>query len=654
MSTSLIRGLRRPTGARISYSLKTRLYTIIGFVGLLPVLGVIFALVTMAHATRDNAALDRAARGTIHLERINGLVYAIVMESRGIYMSADWTAAEPFAKNLLAELPELQAVARTWKAEAIASQQSNVEELARRIDQFVQFRTELVRLGKEESTAVARVFGDNDANRSVRTALNESLSIVARAYEQEIGRARSKLEADDRDFMAVLGVLAGIAFIALCGGVMLVRSGLLPPLLRVKEAMLRLAQGDLATDGKNYPRAVELAEMEQAIGVLRAKLIERDQLNHEARLLSELDEWLQSCNSLQEIYGMISEFISQLLPDCSGSLYIYANSRDVLESAKAWNGGRMMPTMQPEDCWGLRRGRTYSFGANEINFPCAHIHVAGPIEYCCIPILAHSETIGLLHLEFCSDPQEDAGQSHKEKIVEQRRVGVVCAEHISLAIANVKLRDRLRDQSIRDALTGLFNRRYMLETCTREFARAAREQQGVGVVTIDIDHFKKYNDDHGHDAGDAVLRAVGGCLETTFRNADVACRFGGEEFLVILPGATLEIAARRAEAFRRRVEALVVRHAEENLPKITVSIGVAAFPEAGDNPQLVLKAADEALYGAKKGGRNRVELATPGRRGRDAGTGLPLPREPTPVAMFEACESAMGQPTGHLADAAEG
>src|SRR5260370_33500562 len=186
--------MQKPTRRGVGISLKTRLYTIIGFRGLLPVLVVIFALVTMEHASRDNAALDRAARGTIHLERINGLVYAVVMESRGMYRSADWNAAEPVAKNLIRQLPELQEIARTWKAEALTSQQSNVEELARRIDQFVQFRTELVRLGREESTAAARAFGDNDANRTVRTALNETLSVVARAYEQEIDSARNKLE----------------------------------------------------------------------------------------------------------------------------------------------------------------------------------------------------------------------------------------------------------------------------------------------------------------------------------------------------------------------------------------------------------------------------------------------------------------------------
>src|SRR5437764_15080975 len=147
--------LRETGSRRVGYGLRARLYTAIGFLGLLPVLGVAFALVAMANSARDDAALDRAARGTIHLERINGLVYAAVMESRGIYMSADWKAAEPFARNLTKGLVDLQEAAKAWKANAIASQRTNVEELSKRTDQFVRFRTEIVRLGKEESTAAA-------------------------------------------------------------------------------------------------------------------------------------------------------------------------------------------------------------------------------------------------------------------------------------------------------------------------------------------------------------------------------------------------------------------------------------------------------------------------------------------------------------------
>jgi len=601
--------LIQATSRRSGYSLKTCLYAVIGFLGLLPMLCAAFGLVAIQSAARDDAALDRAARGTIHLERINGLVYAVVMESRGIYMSADWKAAEPFAKKLVKQLAQLQDTVHLWKDDAIASQRTNVDALAGRINEFVSFRTELVRLAREESTAAGRIFGDNDANRTVRTALNDNLSIVAHAYEQEIGRARAKVEANQRNFVSALAILAAAAVIALCVGIVLVRRGLLTPLLSIKDWMLRLAQGNLETQDNEYRGAAEIGEMVQAIRVFHGSLADRRQLGRESRLLSELNEWLQSCNSLGELYDMVAQFMSKLLPHCTGTLYIYANSRDVLESAKAWNGGKLKPAMHPEDCWGLRRGRIYTYGENEIDFPCPHIGIDEPHEYCCIPILAHGETIGLLHLEFSCDDQQQGEQPHKASITEQRRLGLVCAEQISLAIANVKLRDQLRDQAIRDVLTGLFNRRFMLETCRREFARAARTRQPVSLLSIDIDHFKKYNDNHGHDAGDTVLRAVGGCLQTVFRNEDVPCRFGGEEFVVVLPGATVEAASRRAEELRLKVEALVVRYLEENLPRITISIGVAAFPDAGDNPESVLKAADQALYRAKENGRNRVELS---------------------------------------------
>jgi diguanylate cyclase (GGDEF)-like protein len=514
----------------------------------------------------------------------------------------------PFAKNLSRQLGELQDVARAWKSDAIASQQSNIEDLAERIDQFVRFRTELVRLGKEESTAAARAFGDNDANRTVRTALNNSLHTVAHAYEQEIARARSQVEADERYFLAILLAVAILGAMALAGGLLFVKAGLLTPVLRMRDSMLRLAQGDLDFAIEGRQRAHELAEMARAVEVFHTTLVERQKRNRETRLLSDLNEWLQSCSSLGELYRMVAEFLGRLLPGCAGSLYIYANSRDVLESAKAWNGGKMMPAMHPDDCWGLRRGRPYTFGENEIDFLCSHVDPSVTSEYCCIPILAHGETIGLLNLEFRRD-NSDGEKSHREANAEQRRLGLVCAEQISLAIANVKLRDQLRDQSIRDVLTGLFNRRYMLETCRREFSRAARASLSISILSIDVDHFKKYNDNHGHDAGDMVLRAVGNCLENLFRNEDIPCRFGGEEFVVILPGADCDAAMRRAEQLRSKVEDIVVRYLEKNLPRITVSIGVAVFPEAGDNPQAVLKRADEALYRAKEKGRNRVELS---------------------------------------------
>jgi diguanylate cyclase (GGDEF)-like protein len=572
--------------------------------------GLVLVFNAFQTARLDDAALDRVSRGTIHLEHINGLVYAVVMESRGIYMSSDWQAAEPFALKLTQYLVDLRQTAAAWKANAIAAQRSNVDELSKRIDHFVRFRTELVRLGKEESTAAARAFGDNDANRNVRSALNDSLNMLARAYQEEMARVRAQIENNDRQALTVLSILAVLATLALFGGVALVKGALLTPLLGMKNSMLKLADGDLSIDVEGAQRADEIGEMAQAVQVFHATSLERQKLNREARLLSQLNEWLQSCKSLDELYQMVGQFLSRLLPDCAGSLYIYANSRDVLDSAKVWNGGHMTTAMHPDDCWGLRRGRMYTFGENEIDFPCTHVGTSAPSHYCCIPILAHGETIGLLHLA------NSVAARSKEAVAEQRRLGLVCAEQISLAIANAKLRDQLRDQSIRDALTGMFNRRYMLETSRREFSRAARSGQSVSILSMDIDHFKKFNDNHGHDAGDTVLRAVADCLKASFQNEDVVCRFGGEEFVAILPGTPIEAAAQRAEEVRAKIEATVVRYVDGNLPRVTISIGVASFPQSGDNFQAAMKAADEALYSAKDGGRNKVQST----KQPDAGT----------------------------------
>ena len=539
-----------PTSWMAGYSLRVRLYSIIAFLGFLPIIGAALVFSAFQTAQRDHADLDRAARGTIHLEHINALVYAVVMESRGIYMSADWKAAEPFAKKLVTDLAELQETARAWKTNAIGSQRGNVDELSKRIDQFVGFRTELVRLGKEDSTSAARLFGDNDANRTVRSALNDSLNGLARAYEDEMGRARAQIEANDRQMVFALGALAAIAALALAAGIALVKGALITPLLGMKASMARLAKGELDLHISDRERSDEIGEMARTVAVFHATTLERQKLNREARLLSQLNEWLQSCKSLDELYQMVAQFLSRLLPDCAGSLFIYANSRDILESVKAWNGAATSPAMHPDDCWGLRRGRTYTFGDNEIDFPCAHVSAAATGHYCCIPILAHGETVGLLHLTFKHSHACAASDISKEAMTEQRRLGLVCAEQISLAVANAKLRDQLRDQSIRDALTGMYNRRYMLETCRREFSRAARSAQSVSILSIDADHFKKFNDNHGHDAGDSVLRAISDCLMANFRDEDIPCRFGGEEFVVILPGSTADVAMKKAEDIR--------------------------------------------------------------------------------------------------------
>ncbi|MFO1183153.1 MAG: diguanylate cyclase [Bauldia sp.] len=407
------------------------------------------------------------------------------------------------------------------------------------------------------------------------------------------------------NLFAILGLIGGLLIAAIA--IWIGKSDVLNPLGVLAAGLRRLTKGEY-TVSLPTERGDEIGEIARALSAFAHDSAERIRLSRETRVLSQLNEWLQSAKSEAELYAMIGEFLTKFLPESRGSIYVYSNSRDILECTKAWNGSTAATTMHPDDCWGLRRGRTYVHGEHEIEFHCTHVGSDVSNDYCCIPILAHGETVGLLHLEYAPAVAKSAEETTAE-FAEQCRLGLAAREHISLAIANVKLRDQLRDQSIRDVLTGLYNRRYLLETGRREFQRAARNGVPVAVLSLDVDHFKTFNDNHGHDAGDAVLRHVGEVLSSTFRGDDVACRFGGEEFVILLPGASPAAAAARAEQIRNRVETISVRYADGTLPRITISVGVACFPQSGASLTEVLKVADEALYRAKELGRNRVELA---------------------------------------------
>ena len=173
----------------------------------------------------------------------------------------------------------------------------------------------------------------------------------------------------------------------------------------------------------------------------------------------------------------------------------------------------------------------------------------------------------------------------------------------------IETRDDLRVQSFRDPLTNLFNRRYMEESLDREILRAERGEHRLGVIMIDIDHFKKVNDTLGHDAGDAVLQQLAEFLQTNIRGADIACRYGGEEFLLILPDAPLEATRDRAEHLRVATQKIELRFEDRELPAPTLSLGVAVFPDHGTTRQALVRAADAALYRAKNSGRNRTVSA---------------------------------------------
>jgi diguanylate cyclase (GGDEF)-like protein len=334
----------------------------------------------------------------------------------------------------------------------------------------------------------------------------------------------------------------------------------------------------------------------------RAILDEQLRLAREVQLLGELNEWLQSSRSLDELFDMVARFMTHILPEAEGSVYVYSNSRDVLDGCASWNGGSHKEHIHPEECWGLRRGRTYEYGSSEIDFVCEHAEPHDGRDYFCFPILAHGETVGLMHLRASSENCEGFQTSKK--------LAQMCAEQISMAIANVQMRDQLHDQSVRDPLTGLFNRRHMNDSLRKLITASQNSGKKLSVVSVDVDHFKKFNDNHGHDAGDMVLRAVGSVLEQACGVDDVACRPGGEEFTLILSGSSQEDVITKAELLRQAVEAIVVRYGEKALPRITISLGVAHYPAHGTMPQDLLRASDDALYDAKAKGRNQVCIAS--------------------------------------------
>lgn len=322
--------------------------------------------------------------------------------------------------------------------------------------------------------------------------------------------------------------------------------------------------------------------------------------NREVKLLSQMSDLLQSCQSVHEAIPVIQASMEEIFPATSGHGYVMNGDSNELDQAVAWGGAHAeAASIRPSECWALRRNSIHAVNLGDrINPPC-HFLAGETKPYVCVPLLAQGQGVGLLHII-----ADDALRDRERFMSLARSAG----DSISLAIANIRLRENLQSLSTHDQLTGLYNRRFLEDGLARELGRAGRNDQPGVVAMIDIDHFKRFNDVHGHEAGDVVLQAVARVLQG-FRQTDLPCRFGGEEFLVVLVDLTMEQAFARMERFRADIANLEVLHAGKPLPAVTVSIGIAPFPKPGEGPASVIKHADEALYRAKEAGRNRIEVA---------------------------------------------
>ena len=328
-------------------------------------------------------------------------------------------------------------------------------------------------------------------------------------------------------------------------------------------------------------------------------------------LLSELGDLLQCCSSLEEAYGVVAAVLPKLFPTAmSGVLYVFKSSRNAVETATKWGQPPFSETKYtPAECWGLRLGQSYWSDCPGAKPICQHLMEPGPGRYLCIPMIGQGDTLGVLHLEFVVHLESNTGLEGAQDSLQ--RLAVTVAGQIALSLSGLRLRETLRDQSIRDSLTGLFNRRFMEESLDRELQRATRKHRSLAVVFLDLDHFKRFNDTFGHDAGDTVLRRMAEVFREHFRGDDVICRYGGEEFAIILPESNAIDAAKRADLLRAEARKIEMRYQGRLLDPVTFSVGVAAFPDSGATADEILRAADQSLYQSKAGGRDRVSIAMP-------------------------------------------
>lgn len=314
--------------------------------------------------------------------------------------------------------------------------------------------------------------------------------------------------------------------------------------------------------------------------------------------LSQMNRLVQACGSLDEAKSIVADLLKPLFPNTSGAVYLMKNSNNIVDAISTWNDVQSETFFHSQSCWSVRLSSSYLVHTHAPKLYCSHVSNDAELRpTLCIPMIADGKTIGVLHLQFHNCAEIDLStQSLAETVV----------HNLALSFANLKLQQELRYQSLNDTLTGLYNRRYLEETLNKELDRAHRKQESISIIMLDVDHFKKFNDIHGHSAGDMVLKEVGDFILSHIREYDVACRYGGEELVIIMPDAAIDDAIIRAEIIREGIKQLKLRHEGNKLATISVSIGVSCFPDDGIKPDDLIDAADKALYKAKEQGRDCV------------------------------------------------
>lgn len=435
-----------------------------------------------------------------------------------------------------------------------------------------------------ESSVIALTHAVDTARQS-RTVPDQQIQTCHNVLDviQQEERGLLKQRSNESQDSSVRSLLAGAGYLGLLLLVLIALFGFL-----IRDALRRRSfEKQLSVANDHLEATIEALERRGA----------------EAALLKATRDELHLCVTSAEAQACTCRHLQALVPGSSGATLIINNSRSMLEIAATWNNPTSLADgFAPDACCGLRAGhlRWRSPGHSAIN--CSHFSGEPPENYVCIPLTAQGETLGFVYLTF---PTPEVADLARGRILQVNEM----VELAAMTIAGLNLRAKLENQSIRDGLTRLFNRHFMAIALEREVHRALRSTTPLAILMIDVDHFKAFNDTFGHEAGDTVLREVAECFRQSVRSEDVVCRYGGEEFIIILPETNEETAVERAELIRQAVGKLRVRSKGETLRQISVSIGIAMYPAPAHDATDLVRLADRALYDAKHAGRDRVHVA---------------------------------------------
>nr|WP_227412550.1 diguanylate cyclase [Enterobacter cloacae complex sp. P5RS] len=453
----------------------------------------------------------------------------------------------------------------------------------------------------EDAQAVALLYGmpyEQELERA-QTQIDRFRQILDKRVIASVREATKKSKAL-RTASEVMVGLTALLFLFVLGFIL--KRRVLRPVVRLSDVVHRLASPDFAVETPNFNQIDEIGDMAQAIRIFRENGLARQRLEKERdadwairELLARMTQRLQGCENFDDVINVAELFAPNIAPGIAGRLYVFDRDPWQMRCVAQWlSPADDEATFHPDACWAVRRGQSHPPVNGEPDVACYHLPESQAESALCVPLIAQGEAIGLLSFQNIT-PENAPARAYLE----------LMAEALGLALANQRLRNALLEKALFDPLTGLRNRHHLEDTLHTQMTQAMRNGEPLSCMMIDIDHFKSINDRFGHEAGDQVIKNVATIVQRAAHDGGLAFRYGGEEFLVLLPGAGEAEAHACAQKIYNGVHALSLRYGLTEIGPVDVSIGIASYPEHAQSDNL-LRAADVALYRAKELGRSRI------------------------------------------------